>query len=113
MQLLLIVFPVKHQLTQSNSVEMLAKSIKRYLISTKAMQPTLPNQSVPTHENDNNHTVSQLPSQSITNPSIVTRPRKKPSLQWSITSLKSQQIVNCDDFTVKVNKYVVLFSFRF
>ena len=108
MQLLLIVFLVKYQFTQNNSVEMLAEIIKCYLNSTKA---TL--QSVSTHENNSNNIVKQLPSQSITNPRIVTRPRKKPSLQWSITSLKSHQVVNCDDFTVKVNKYVVLFSLRF
>lgn len=70
------------------------------------MQSTLPKQSISTHKNNSNneHTVNQLPSQSnINHNEIEKRPRKKPTFQWSITSLKSQQIVNCDDFTVKVN----------
>lgn len=71
------------------------------------MQSSLPKQSISTHKNNSNneHTVNQLPSQLHTNHcnEIEKRPRKKTTFQWSITSLKSQQIVNCDDFTVKVN----------
>lgn len=114
MLLILIIFLVKYQFTQNDFVDILAKIIKRYLITSNAMQSTLPKQSIPTYKNNhkcNEHTVKQLPSQSITNHCIETQPRKnKPPLQWSITSLESQQIVNCDDYTVKVNIFCGIWS---
>lgn len=96
---------------QNDLVDIVAKMVKRYRIATKIMQSTIPKQSIPTHPNDNNeHTINEqsLRPQSITNPNHCLHyendkmPRKKPSLQWSITSFESQQIINCD-ITVKVN----------
>lgn len=29
--------------------------------------------------------------------------KKKTPLQWSITSLESHQVINCDEITIKVN----------
>lgn len=91
--------------------------VKQYRIKTKQMQSTIPKQTIPTHHhhydnNNNEHTINEqsLRPQSIKIQNNCTHnendkaPRKKPSLQWSITSYESQQIIDCDEvFTVKVN----------
>lgn len=91
--------------------------VKQYRITTKPMQSTIPKQSIQTehhhHDNNNNeHTINEqsLRPQSIKIQNVCTHnendkaQRKKSSLQWSITSYESQQIIDCDEvFTVKVN----------
>lgn len=111
MQSIIIVFPVKHQFIQNDLVDMTAKVIKHYLSTTKAMQSALPKQSIQTQKNRNNgHMVNRLKSQSFTKHCVdetEIQPSKRPSLQWSITSTESQQVLNCDEHTVKVIIFLI------
>lgn len=97
-----LIFPIH---TQNALVDFLVKVIKHYLITTKAKKSTLPKQTIHFNNNSNEYPNTNLPSKSIKSIGHENemRPRKKPAMQWSITSLQSQQIVNCGAFTAKVN----------
>lgn len=67
-----------------------------------------------TADNNNEHTINEqsLRPQSIKNhihrhcerhENELQCRKKRPSMQWSISSVESQQIINCDECTVKVN----------
>lgn len=114
-----------YQFTQNDLVDIVAKMLARYRITAKIMQSTQPKQSIASDRNtsnnnntttaDNNdeHTINKqsLRPQSIKNHNHrhceryenELQPRKKSSAQWSISSVESQQIINCDAFTVKVS----------
>lgn len=68
------------------------------------MPSKISKQSNPTDKSNNENAINAMASQSIKYHSHKNqvRPRKNQTLQWSITSLESHQIVNCDAFTLKV-----------
>lgn len=92
--------------TQNELVDIVTKIAERYRMTTRStlLKPIFPKQN-----NTNEHLINGSTTHSIKNDSHCERcknemqPRKKPPLQWSITSLKSHQIIKCDEITLKVN----------